>query len=138
MYYYTFKATSKDGKIVKEYLYNEAITNTFNKEVMMTLVKEFIKKEFDEEGLNIKDFTFTRKLQSYKDFRARYDKYKYIDNRNLIEADVVPEEMKQSKENKKKNKEIARNTRNKYKSGARLPTSPYGAWAMPKDPNFKY
>ena len=138
MYYYIFKATSKDGKIVKEYLYNEAVTARFSKDVMMTLAKEFIKKDFEKEGLNIKDFNFTKRLQPYKEFRSRYSSMKFINNRTIPDADPVPEELKQSDEDKVRNQEIAQKARKTYKSGARLPTSPYGTWAAPKDPNFKY
>ena len=133
MYYYTFKAISNDGKIVKEYLYNEAVNDKFSKEVMMTLTKEFIKKDLESEGLNIKDFTFTRKLQSYKEFRERYTEFKFINNRNPTEAEAVPEELKQSDEDKERNSANAK----KYSAKARLPKSPYGSWSK-RDPLYKY
>lgn len=139
MYYYVFKAISKDSKIFREYLYNEAVTPKFSKDIMMTLAKEFIKKDLKNIGLDIKDFTFTKKLQSYKEFRSRYDKMIFINNRTPPEIEEVPEEMKQSDEKKEANRERIKNALKSKKTGtARLPTSPYGAWAAPRDPNFKF
>lgn len=131
MYYYTFKATSKDGKEVREYLYNEAVDNRFSKEVMMTFVKDFIKRDLAKDGLDMKDFTFTRKLDSYKNFRSRYEDFKFINNRKPAEIEPVPEDMKQSDEAREKNSKKA-----KQYHGARLPKNPYGTWA--KDPLYKY
>ena len=138
MHYYVFKATSKDGKIIKEYLYNEAVTEKFSKDVMMTLAKEFIKKDLEKEGLSIKDFTFTKKLQHYKEFRSRYEKMKFINNRTIPDPEPVPDEMKQSDEKKEANQVRMKAARKKYLAQARLPKSPYGKCMAPKDPNFKY
>lgn len=133
MYYYTFKAISKDGKIVKEYLYNEAVNDKFSKDLMMSIIKEFIKKDLESEGLNIKDFTFTRKLQAYKEFRERYTDFKFINKIKYVESDEVPEELRQSDENKERNSANAK----KYTAKARLPKSPYGSWSK-RDPLYKY
>ena len=138
MYYFVFKAISKDGKIQREYLYNEAIHEKFSKEVMMTLVKEFIKKDLKEDGLDMKDFTFTRKLLPYKDFRSRYENMKFINNRTIPDPEPVPESMKQSEESRVKESARAKEARKKYLAKARLPESPYGKSKAPRDPNFKY
>ena len=133
MYYYTFKAISKkDGKVFKEYLYNEAVEKDFNKDLMMTIVKAFIKKDLEEAGYSINDFTFTKKLQPYKDFRERFDKLKFINNRKHVELEPVSDDLKQTEESKERHKSIA-----EKRSRARLPKSVYGAWATPRDPNSK-
>ena len=138
MYYYVFKAISKDGKIEKEYLYNEAIHEKFSKDVMMTLVKEFIKKDFKKQGLNMKDFNFTRKLLPYKNFRSRYENMKFINNRTIPDPEPVPEEMKQSEEKKEANQTRMKEARKKYLAKAKLHESPYGKSIAPNDPNFKH
>lgn len=139
MYYYIFKATSNDGKIIKEYIYNEGVTKNFSKDVMMTLVKEFIKKDLEKEGLNYKDFSFTKRLQHYKNFRDRYKHMKFINNRISAEIDEIPEDMKQSDEKKEAGQKRMKNIMDAKKHGTpRLPTSPYGAWASPKDQNSKF
>lgn len=115
MYYYTFKAVSNNGDIIRNYIYNIAVDKNLDMDFMMDIVKEYIKKDFKNKGYNIKDFRITRKLSNYKDISSEVVSYKFIEPNKKVTVCTNSKDSDQNdsiKESKKKDS----NRKHHYKS----------------------
>lgn len=80
MNYLTFAVYNKDdNNDTRSYLYNEALYNSSDMEVIIKESKEFILSDLISEGKNPKLYRYKKEIKSYRDIGKNLDSYKIID-----------------------------------------------------------
>ena len=77
--YFVFIATSKDNPEEEiKFLYNEAIDKNTDPNKVFAIARSFIKRYMNKKGLYYEDYTYTKKVVTYREIGNSISRFKFI------------------------------------------------------------